>query len=597
MKLFSLWSGYEGIFAITEAEDLMEASQNLANRGRTDWDKCFSAYTLSRICSKDKDGLERAKHMPSALANKMIGIDQATYRAFVVKYEAFKAANGLIDFTDMLAYALTEMHPLDDVKYAVVDECLPAGTRITMADGTTKLIEQVEVGDQVLGVGHPNDLKPKVTVVVEKRTRMTDVLVTINGSLSLTPNHPVYVVGEGYVASEKLKSKDPLVFWGKTNAQIEDSEVRSIEWVRVKQSIPVYNIGTGTENYFAEGILVHNCQDLAPILYSITDRLFQGAQELWLAGDEDQAIFNFAASDAKLFIDRAKSADARVYLRQTHRFGNQIVDFSGKIIRRVHERVKKEVLGYEGREHNIKTIGEFQPMVGSSMLLLHRHVMGCQALAAAYIAAGKPFRNERGKDPLGSYARVKGYQALKDLADGKSVSMASVERLVDDLMPSMVVDRNGEKKRLVVHGGKKKVSEGKIKGDANIMDLLQAKVLTVDGAEVIRQKHFRALKYPDDLEYYDRVVENGYSLEQACPIITTIHGSKGRQADQVVLFAEMGKKCWDDPDTEHRLAYVGATRTRGDLTICQDRTVDWAEEYYDYPEVKKDVTQKDTGVR
>jgi superfamily I DNA/RNA helicase len=92
------------------------------------------------------------------------------------------------------------------------------------------------------------------------------------------------------------------------------------------------------------------------------------------------------------------------------------------------------------------------------------------------------------------------------------------------------------------------------------------------------------MNHPDDLLYYSRVVRNGHSLStEKVPIITTIHASKGREADNVVLFSEMGRRCWQDPDSEHRLAYVGSTRTRRNLTICLDRKVEWARMAYDYP--------------
>jgi hypothetical protein len=227
------------------------------------------------------------------------------------------------------------------------------------------------------------------------------------------------------------------------------------------------------------------------------------------------------------------------------------------------------------------------------MLLLHRHVAGCQALGEAYIHAGVPFRNERGRDPLGAHARMLGYKALRDLADGKMVSPGAVTRLVDDLMPSMVLDERkgtgGKKTRLIVHGAKKKMQNFGNSGDMNLMDCMRAEILTNEGADVIRQKFFNVFKHSDDLEYYDRVVDNGYDLEGKHPVITTIHGSKGREAGKVVVFSEMGMKCWDDKDTEHRLAYVAATRTQRELEVCAESTLSWPRvTHYSYPIFKKE---------
>lgn len=357
---------------------------------------------------------------------------------------------------------------------------------------------------------------------------------------------------------------------------------------------PVFNIGTTTENYFAQDVLVHNCQDLAPILYSIVDKLFMTSDEIWWAGDPNQAIYGFAAADARLFIKRAREADHRIVLRETHRFGQEIVDFSTKIIRRARDRIIVDVVGLPDRRHEIRVSGEFSPSV-EPMLILHRHVMGCQSVGSQYIAEGRPFLNERGKNPLGHGKRVEGFQTMHELAAGKQVSAGAVMKLVDDLMRSLMApdeSTKGKSVRMVVHGGKKRLQEGAIKGDVNLRDLVAAKILTQEGSDAIRARNLNVVKgeFMWDFEYYQKVVDNGYSLKThdsdgrlTVPVISTIHGSKGRQAPKVVIFSEFGQKCKEDMDNEHRLAFVASTRTEGGLDICAERTVDWAEERYDYP--------------
>jgi superfamily I DNA/RNA helicase len=318
-------------------------------------------------------------------------------------------------------------------------------------------------------------------------------------------------------------------------------------------------------------------------MWGIIDRLFGGAEEIYFAGDDDQAIFAFSMADARMFIERARRS-TRIFLRQTHRFGGEIVELSKEIIRRVSDRVEKEVLGAQGREHLIQHTGSFQPFVDGDALILHRHVAGCQGLGALYRDAGLPYRNERGKDPLGSYARIQAYKALRGLAEGRLVSMGAAARLIEDLMPSTVIDENNQKMRLIVHGAKKKLQNSGSTDDVTVLDLVKMGVLTGDGADIIRQKFFTALKHSDDLEYYDRVVENGYDLEGKCPVITTIHGSKGREAGKVVVFSEMGSRCWDDSDTEYRLGYVAATRTKGIFEVCSESLLPWNKvSHFNYP--------------
>jgi hypothetical protein len=728
MKHFAQVSSMQGIYAVHEYEDLSEAYSLQENFGRTEWDKCLTAYTLSRISARNLNELTAASRKMCPAAEKMSGwIDEDQYRAFIRHYETYKKANGLLDFTDMLAFGLTEMQPLDDVKYVVIDEaqdlapilfaivdrlfrnakeiwwagdddqCQPTDTKVLMSDGSLKDISDVSAGDRVVSYDRRGAYFVDKREVLKTSKRLyTGRLVSVKAggrATRATIEHRFIVrwtdeAREGKKCVTYLMEKNG--FWRVGWCQLFNAEgalhlnIRANNegadrvWIlkvhddrtdaSVHESIVAARYGIPTVTFEpVEGASHMTKEALAQIFDAVGDRgpqaercledhgrsvryplidrrgdpgkhrttIFEtqvcnlipeimtvpvrrGEKVEWAPIDLSESqvtelpvfslevdkshtyvadgivthncLYTFAAADARLFIDRARKAHTRVFLRDTHRFGIEIVNIAGQIIRQVRNRVPKEVIGVPGRGHVIHSSGEFKPIV-AKMLLLHRHVMGCQALASTYFAAGLPFRNERGRDPLGASQRMKAFKAMRDLADGKEVTLGAIHRLVDDLMPSVLVDEEkGEKKRLVVHGAKKKLQDSGT-GSANILDLMRMKILTEDGADLIRGKHFRSLKHADDLEYYDRVIDNGYSLETVdekdeinVPVITTIHGAKGRQSPRVVVFNEMGRKCGeDDMDTEHRLAYVAATRTSGELEVCSERMVDWAEKMYEYP--------------
>src|SRR4051794_90860 len=87
------------------------------------------------------------------------------------------------------------------------DQCLVAGTPITMADGSTKPIEEVQAGDEVLSNYGIEDLRP-ATVLRVHRSRATEgvVITTASGRrLISTPEHvhfaahrQVVDLGSGY---------------------------------------------------------------------------------------------------------------------------------------------------------------------------------------------------------------------------------------------------------------------------------------------------------------------------------------------------------------------------------------------------------------
>jgi len=451
MKAFSKASGMDGAYTLYEWEDDMgEVFQKANKGGKTDWDNALAAYTMSRLSAGSRAELEIARIQPSQRACSLLGVENMRcdlYQTFVSQYERFKLAEEVIDFTDMLEYALFEMDPLD-CRFFIIDEA----------------------------------------------------------------------------------------------------------------------------------------QDLCPLHYAIITKLASNAEEIFWIGDDDQSIYQWSGASANLFLDRAKQARYHIQLRQTHRYGQDIVDFSGRIISRVSRRHPKEILGVQGLSGRVIHSGEFKPVTGD-VLIMNRHVHGCQAIADAYIAAGLPFINERGKDPLNVFSRVSAWETLNTLAKGGTVGMSHAASMIEELMKSLVPGDHGEKVRLVVHGAKAKF-ENFPNEQVGLYDLVKANVLTQEGMNVISEREYWTLKHSLDLEYYDRVVKNGYSLDadpEHIPKITTIHGSKGREAEQAIVFSEMSNRCWDDPDSEHRLAYVAATRTQSDLTVCAENTVEWARSQYHYP--------------
>jgi len=164
-------------------------------------------------------------------------------------------------------------------------------------------------------------------------------------------------------------------------------------------------------------VVIDEAQDLGPAMHGIVDRLFPGADEIVWVGDEDQAIYSFSGASSSLFLERARTASWVMKLTQTHRFGQGIADFSARIIRRVKERIEKDVVGRPDRSGKASLSGGFKPVAGQH-LILHRHVAGCREVARAYIEAGLPFRNERGRNPLSLGSRVKAWKALDVLASG-----------------------------------------------------------------------------------------------------------------------------------------------------------------------------------
>ena len=85
------------------------------------------------------------------------------------------------------------------------------------------------------------------------------------------------------------------------------------------------------------------------------------------------------------------------------------------------------------------------------------------------------------------------------------------------------------------------------------------------------------LTHPEDSLYIRLMRQNGEELSKASRVkLSTIHAAKGGEADNVLLILDNTKKIRDvvekDQDKreeEHRVWYVGVTRTKQNLYIME----------------------------
>ena len=80
----------------------------------------------------------------------------------------------------------------------------------------------------------------------------------------------------------------------------------------------------------------------------------------------------------------------------------------------------------------------------------------------------------------------------------------------------------------------------------------------------------------DTKNYMKRLLKNGDTLMKDSRIkLSTMHSSKGKECDNVVLFLDYGtamqikpyQEACKDPDSQHRLVFVGITRAKQRLYI------------------------------
>lgn len=143
--------------------------------------------------------------------------------------------------------------------------CFPAGTLVHTDCGPVP-IEEIKVGEhRALSWCGGDGLR--YNNVAASRVKMADAIVRVEFSsgaaIECTPDHKVYVVGKGYVevadmsvgdkVKEVVANASESMLYSLSSATVTHIETRS-------ECIEVYDIQVDNDhNFFANGILVHNC--------------------------------------------------------------------------------------------------------------------------------------------------------------------------------------------------------------------------------------------------------------------------------------------------------------------------------------------------
>ena len=140
--------------------------------------------------------------------------------------------------------------------------CFLKGTMITMADKTTKPIEQIQVGNLVMSYDEDTNLitHNKVIDRFYHQFDETNAYLIINNNIRVTENHVMYVPNNRWTeepGDKWLRADHIIVGDYLYDTELNKVEVKSIE--KINESVVTYNFEVeNTHTYFAENVIVHN---------------------------------------------------------------------------------------------------------------------------------------------------------------------------------------------------------------------------------------------------------------------------------------------------------------------------------------------------
>ena len=351
---------------------------------------------------------------------------------------------------------------------------------------------------------------------------------------------------------------------------------RPLPWHQLKQfseALRAYKVDAGLMDYTdmlerfvadcgpldVAAALVDEAQDLSQLQWKVVRHAFTNAQRLFIAGDDDQAIYQWSGADVESFLNLK---GGREVLGHSHRLPKLVKATASRVIGRVMRRFEKKFTAREdmGAVHWEPSPENVDLRCNGTWLLLARNQFLLSRLVALARAQGVVYSTRDGnavKQP-----HLLAIRAWTRLMRGESVSGHDVKEIYDLLRVGHGVTRG--------HKGCAKIDDEK---EYNKEELKNNHGLFAEG---IWHDALDGIDI-ETREYYLSVLRRGGKLGAAPTVhVSTIHGAKGGEADSVLLLTDLAGRTWEEmqraPDGEHRVFYVGLTRAKQALHVVSPQS-------------------------
>ncbi len=284
--------------------------------------------------------------------------------------------------------------------------------------------------------------------------------------------------------------------------------------------------------------IIDEAQDLTPLQWAVADRAFAGARRMVVAGDDDQAIYEWSGADVERFLSMVP--DETVNLERSHRLPAEIAGVAAEVAAGMRRRRPKTLVPDRPGGEVVWSADPAEADLSSgTWLLLARNTAflphleeECQLQGVTYTVRGRP-----SVDP----EDVKAVRAYEHGRTGERLADGEVE---------LVAARMG------------------IAPESYRWEIGRDRGIWHDAFTAMPARR-RA--------YYLSVLRAGRKLTTPPNVrIDTIHSVKGGEAENVMLLTDLARRTeehmWREPDAEARVWYVGVTRARERLMIVQGMT-------------------------
>jgi DNA helicase-2/ATP-dependent DNA helicase PcrA len=306
-------------------------------------------------------------------------------------------------------------------------------------------------------------------------------------------------------------------------------------------------------------LIVDEAQDLSKLQWECIKKLARGVKNIHIAGDDDQAIYQWAGADVQSFIDL--KGDVEV-LENSYRIPRKVHEVAQGILNRIPKEnrrekswnprsVEGEVHIYTSHEHIDFSEGDWLVLARNGYIL-NRVEKFLQQIGFIYARNNVLSVKQELLDAIGNWELLR-----KD----RKVSVSRVRDIYYFMSVGKGVARGKKKLPGLLEDELVDIHELKSKHGL-LTDAIWHEALDRVGAQ--------------QREYLIACLRRGEKTSKPRIRLSTIHAAKGGEADNVVVFTDVSVKTANElysrPDGENRAFYVAVTRTRKNLHIVQPST-------------------------
>jgi len=344
-------------------------------------------------------------------------------------------------------------------------------------------------------------------------------------------------------------------------------------------------------------LIVDECQDLSRLEWKVVAKLSKNSEDLYLAGDDDQAIFGWKGSDVRIF--QQWPIRRRVILPHTYRLPRKIYNLAQSLAGQIENRmgntykVKKDEEGILERIAQVEEI-ENKIRVGANMIMCARSWNKCEYFVRYLKDRGLVWQ-EKTTEQEGRKFTSSVSDSVKNIINnwnklqkGEGIKGTEVMKLIKEFREDLVV--YGKKTALTNTNlcPPEFLDESKL----FTFSMLKEKYFVLADIKkswfdifIFKSKRVVTSKRPhalyEDRDDYNNYLKRAYELDPTFKktdiLVSTIHGVKGMERDIVIMstvwtwpsYKNFKQGTPLEQDEEVRVAYVGVSRAKHELYLFE----------------------------